>query len=128
MALRVSQIPKAVAEVMAGISSGLEEARNTVDVVRPPPKVVFSGDMVIAVNSLERIQTEVRTPTVRTTEFGPKVVEDVVERDGVYSHTDITTRLPYTRTETELRSPSIRRTFDDQAVGVVLEYPGPEPK
>jgi len=128
MALRVSQIPKAVAEVMAGISSGLEEARNTVDVVRPPPKVVFSGDMVIALNSLERIQTEVRGPSVRTTEFGPQVTVDVVERDGVYSHTDTTTRLPYSRTESELGSVVTKRAYEDQAIGVVLEYPGPEPK
>lgn len=128
MALRVSQIPKAVAEVMAGISSGLEEARNTVDVVRPPPKVVFSGDMVIALNSLERIQTEVREPTVRVTEFGPQVSVDVVERDGVYSHTDITTRMPYTRTEVESGGETVKRSFEDQAVGIVLEYPGPTPK
>jgi ribosome-interacting GTPase 1 len=128
MALRVSQIPKAVSEVMAGISAGLEEARNTVDVVRPPPKVVFSGDMVIALNSLERIQTEVREPTVRVTEFGSKVSVDVVERDGVYSHTDITTRLPYTRTEEDSGGRVTKRSFEDQAVGVVLEYPGPTPK
>ena len=128
MALRVSQIPKAVSEVMAGISAGLEEARNTVDVVRPPPKVVFSGDMVIALNSLERIQTEVREPTVRVTEFGSKVSVDVVERDGVYSHTDITTRLPYTRTEEDSGGRVTKRSFEDQAVGIVLEYPGPTPK
>ena len=113
---------------MAGISAGLEEARNTVDVVRPPPKVVFSGDMVIALNSLERIQTEVREPTVRVTEFGSKVSVDVVERDGVYSHTDITTRLPYTRTEEDSGGRVTKRSFEDQAVGVVLEYPGPTPK
>ena len=128
MALRVSQIPKAVSEVMAGISAGLEEARNTVDVVRPPPKVVFSGDMVIALNSLERIQTEVREPTVRVTEFGSKVSVDVVELDGVYSHTDITTRLPYTRTEEDSGGRVTKRSFEDQAVGVVLEYPGPTHK
>jgi ribosome-interacting GTPase 1 len=128
MALRVSQIPKAVAEVMAGISAGLEEARNTVDVVRPPPKVVFSGDMVIVLNSLERIQTEVREPTVRVTDFGPKVSVDVVERDGVYSHTDTTTRMPHTRTEEDSGGTVTKRSFEDQAVGIVLEYPGPTPK
>lgn len=125
MALLVNNLPRAIAGVMEGINDGVEDIGSIVSnvIARPPEKVVFSMDAIVALNSLERVQIKVSGPTVKTI-----VATNVVETVSINGNTTGLSPLPPTTTNTTVETTSggeVRRvTREDQAAGVVFEYPG----
>jgi hypothetical protein len=125
MALTLNLIPSAISEVMSGINEGLEQARDFVDSVRPPEKVVFSADAILAVNSLERIETRVSEPTVKTV-----TTTNVVETISINGNQEGLSPLPAVTTSTTTETISgggvTKKSFEDQATEFVFEFPGPK--
>lgn len=125
MALLVNNLPRAIAGVMEGINDGVEDIGSIVSnvIARPPEKVVFSMDAIVALNSLERVQIKVSEPTVKTI-----VATNVVETVSINGDTTGLSPLPLTTTNTTVETTSgreVRRvTREDQAAGVIFEYPG----
>lgn len=112
---------------MEGINSGIEDVGSIVPnvVARPPEKVVFNMDAIVALNSLERIQIKVSEPTVKTI-----VATNVVETVSINGDTTGLSPLPLVTTNTTVETTSVgevrRVTHEDQAAGVTFEYPGPK--
>lgn len=128
MALLVNKLAQAISGVMAGINDGIEQAGNYVDVVRPPEKVVFGGDIIMAVNDLSTERVTVQEASSVAVETGQVVTTEEVYLDGVYNHTNTITEAPRTNTETTSAQTLTKTTFEDQAVGMKFEYPGPTSK
>jgi len=128
MAILVNKLAQAISGVMAGINDGIEQAGNYVDVVRPPEKVVFGGDIIMAVNDLRTEHVTVQEASSVVVEMGQIVTTEDVYLDGVYNHTNTTIESPRTTTETMSASTTIKTTHEDQAIGMVFEYPGPKSK
>lgn len=128
MAILVNKLAQAISGVMAGINDGIEQAGNYVDVVRPPEKVVFDGDIIMAVNDLSTERVTVQEASSVAVETGQVVTTEDVYLDGVYNHTNTTTEAPRTTTETTSASTTTKTTHEDQAIGMVFEYPGPKSK
>lgn len=110
---------------MEGISEGVDDVGSIVSnvIARPPEKVMFYMDAIVALNSLERVQLRVSEPTVKTV-----VTTNVVETTSINGNTTGLSPLPLTTTNTTVETTSggeVRRvTREDQAAGVVFEYPG----
>ena len=128
MAILVNKLAQAISGVMAGINDGIEQAGNYVDVVRPPEKVVFDGDIIMGLNDLDNKRIVVQQPSSVVTEFSQVVTKEDVYLDGVYNHTNTTTEAPRTTTETTSAQTLVKTTFEDQAIGMKFEYPGPKSK
>jgi hypothetical protein len=125
MALLVNNLPRAIAGIMEGINDGIEDIGSIVSnvIARPPEKVVFNMDAIVALNSLERVEIRVSEPTVKTI-----VATNVVETVSVNGNTTGLSPLPLITTNTTVETTfggEVRRTtHEDQAAGVVFEYPG----
>lgn len=125
MALLVNNLPRAISGVMEGISEGVDDVGSLVSnvIARPPEKVVFYMDAIVALNSLERVQITVSEPTVKTV-----VATNVVETTSINGNLTGLFPLPLTTTNTTVETTSggeVRRvTREDQSAGVVFEYPG----
>lgn len=128
MAILVNKLAQAISGVMAGINDGVEQAGNYVDVARPPEKVVFLGDIIMAVNDLKKEKTSVQDAASVVVEAGRVVTTEDVYLDGVYNHTNTTIEAPRTTTQIASASTTIKTTHEDQAIGMVFEYPGPKSK
>ena len=131
MALEINKLPQAISGVMNAIDEGLAQAGaggfgfGYIDSVRPPEKVVFSADAIVGVNSLDRIQTIVEEPFVRTI-----VASNIIERVS-YNGDEASVPLPpapsfNTTIETTSKKTKHIKTREDQAIGFVFEYPGPK--
>lgn len=125
MALSINNLPQAISEIMSGIDDGLHQAGDYIDSVRPPEKVIFSTDAILALNSIERIETRVSEPTVKTV-----TTSNIIETTSINGNQAGIFPLPTqtTNTTTEVTSGGdlIKRGFEDQAVGFVFEFPGPK--
>ena len=125
MALHVNSLPRAISGIIGGINDGIEDIGSIVAnvIARPPEKVVFNMDAIVALNSLERVEIRVSEPTVKTI-----VATNVVETVSINGNTTGLSPLPLITTNTTVQSTSggeVRRTtHEDQAVGAVLEIPG----
>lgn len=128
MALLVNKLAQAISGVMAGINDGIEQAGNYVDVVRPPEKVIFDGDIIMGLNELKIERITTLQPSSTVTQFSQVVTTEDVYLDGIYNHTNTTTEAPRTNTETTSAQTLTKTTFEDQAVGMKFEYPGPKSK
>lgn len=124
MALTVNRLPQAVSEIMSGINLGIQNALDHVDAVRPPEKVIFSGDIITGVNEIPRQIVEDNSPFVRVTVSSPVTTIDRVSLDGVYNHTDTTVEGESVVTETISSGAKVTRFFEDNAIGMEFIYPG----
>ena len=124
MALTANLVAQAVSEIMSGINLGVQNAADYVDAVRPPEKVVFTGDIITGLNEIPRQIVEDNTPQVKTVyDSGATTLEDVY-LDGVYNHTNISVDMPSISTQTTSSGPKVTRFFEDNAVEILFVYPG----
>lgn len=124
MALVSSYLPQAVSEIMSGINLGIQGASEHVDAVRPPEKVVFSGDIITGINEIHREIEEEGASIVRVTTSSPVTITDHVSLDGVYNHTDTTVSSEKVTTETVTGGVKTTRFSEDNAIGMKFIYPG----
>jgi hypothetical protein len=126
MALIINNIPKAVSEVMQGINEGIEDVGSIVSNVTadPPQKVVFYMDAIIDTNSLVRKKIKEKAISIKT------VVSSNIVEILAFNNNNLTglnsVPPPSSHTTVETISTGLSQTLprEDQAIGVVLEYPG----
>ena len=128
MAIVVNNLQRVISEVMAAIDTGVVEAAGMIGGVRPPEKVVFDGDVILEINGLSANTVTSQGPSTTTTDYGPVVTKEAVYLDGVYNHTNVTTKAPYRKTDVLGATIQTKTTYEDQSINMVLEYPGPQLK
>ncbi len=133
MAILVNKLAQAISGIMQAIDTGVIDAAGLIGAgdlagVRPPEKVVFGGDVITAVNDLRSERVTVQGASSVVIETGQVVTTEDVFLDGVYNHTNTTIEAPRITTKTTSVSTTIKTTHEDQAIGIVFEYPGPKLK
>ena len=133
MAIIVNNLQRVISEVMAAIDTGVLDASGMIgsgDIsgVRPPEKVIFDGDIILELNGLSRNTVTSQGASTITTDYGQVVTKEDVYLDGVYNHTDVTTKAPHTKTDLLSATIDTKITHEDQSINMILEYPGPKSK
>jgi hypothetical protein len=125
MAILVNKLAQAISGIMEAIDTGVTDAAGLIGAgVRPPEKVVFGGDIIMAVNDLSTERVTIQGASSVVTETGQVVTREDVFLNGVYNHTNTTIETPRITTQTTSASATTKTTPEDQAIGMVFEYPG----
>jgi hypothetical protein len=124
MALTANLVAQAVSEIMSGINLGVQNAADYVDAVRPPERVVFTGDIITGLNEIPREVVEDGTSKVTSVYDSGAVTREEVYLDGVYNHTNLSVELPSISTQTLDVGVKTTRFFEDNAVEILFVYPG----
>jgi hypothetical protein len=129
MAILTNNLPKAISEVLSGITDGVEDAGSIVANVtaRFPEKVVFQIESIVALNSLKREKIVTQEDIVTST-----TVDEVLARDDFYLNGAFVETKNYVDSSgtwgrsTVSGGGRITTSYEDNALGVILEIPGPK--
>lgn len=125
--LLVVRIPEVISGVINAINEGVEQAKNFIEYAAPPEKVVFTGGAAVSLNSLKRTTITEILPKKRITTVGEVQARDEFYLNGALVETkDYVDSSAYTIEQITGAGGSERVTFENNAIGFVLEIPGPK--
>lgn len=110
---------------MQGINEGIEDVGSIVSNVTadPPQKVVFYMDAIIDTNSLVRKKIKEKALSIKTV-VSSNIVETLAFNNNLTGLNSVPPPSNHTTVETLSTGLSQTIAREDQAIGVVLEYPG----
>ena len=130
MAILTNNLPAVISGIIAGINDGVEDVGGVAPDVqaRPPENITFEIDSILELNSLKRqelteqgVATSVTTaPAVKAKDDfyigGALVHSQTYEDESAYSYTTTTTTTGVSK----------NTSFEDNAIGFILNVKGPE--
>ena len=129
MAVDVNKVQRAVAEVLAGINDGIADVSSIVSnvIANPPEKVVFQIEAVTVRDLFERVKIVEVPQKGIVTQIEEVTARDEFSLNGVLVETvDYVDSTAYTVERTVAASGYTQKEYEDNAIGVLLEVPGPK--